>query len=186
MKKDIRIQPLLYPMPVILLSTYNEDGSIDVMNAAWGCQIDTDMLGVCLSPHKKTENIARNKAVVIQLATAKHIVEADYVGIVSSHKEPKKFEKSGLHAHKASKVNAPIIEEFPIALECEFLYDDKESGMHYFKVVNASAEEDVLDEKGHVSLKKLDAVLFSTLDSKYYAIGEEVAPAFRCGLAKMK
>ncbi len=182
MKKNIKISPYIYPMPVIILSTYNEDGTINMMNAAWGTAIDADMVGICLSSHKTTDNIYRNKAVVIQFATEETIEACDYVGLVSGKNVKDKFLKTGFHARKSEFVDAPIIDELPLALECEYVYDDKESGVHYFKIKNVQADESLFDEKGNLDLKKAHAVLYSSLDHEYYKIGDELAPAFRSGL----
>ena len=186
MKKEIKIAPLIYPMPVIMLATFNSDGTVNVMNAAWGAAVDADMIAVCLSEHQTTENFKRNGDVVIQMATSKHIAEADYFGLVSAKRVKDKFAKTSLHYHKAEKVDAPIIEEFPLALECKFIYSDPESGMHYFKILKASAEEDILNDKGVIDLNKADAVLFSGSDGKYYKVGEEAAKAFNIGTKFIK
>ena len=186
MRKEVKVEPYIYPMPVILLATFNEDGSVDVMNAAWGTVVDDNELAICLSSHKTTENFKRTGGVVIQLATNKNIAEADYFGIISANKEKNKFLKSGLHYHKAEKVNAPVIDEFPVAMECEYLRVDAASGIHFFRIVKVTADESVLDERGHIDLKKCDAVLFSGLDGKYYKVGEESAKAFGVGAKYLK
>ncbi len=186
MKKNIKINPYIYPMPVIILSTYNEDGSVNLMNAAWGTAIDTDIIGVCLSEHKTTENFLRTNGVVIQLATEETIIPCDYVGCVSGKTTKDKFEKTGFHAHKSEYVNAPIIDELPLSMECEFLYLDKESGMHYFKIKNVQADESLFDENGKLDLRKAHAVIYSSFDHKYYKLGEPIADAFRCGLTLKK
>lgn len=182
MKKDIKIAPYIYPMPVIIINTYNEDGSVNMMNAAWGCAIDGDIVGICMSAHKTTENLYRTKSAVIQLATKETIIAADYVGLVSGNKVPNKFEKTGLHQKKSEVVDAPIIDEMPLALECEYLYNEEESGMHYFKIKGVKADESLFSEEGKLDLSKAHAVLYSSFDHKYYSVGEPIAAAFNCGL----
>lgn len=186
MKKNIKISPYIYPMPVIMISTYNEDGTVNMMNAAWGTAIDTDMIGICLSSHKTVDNFLRNKSAVIQLATEETINECDYVGIVSGNKIKDKFLKTGLHATKSKFVDAPIIDELPLALECEYVYKDDESGMHYFRIKNVQADESLFDNDGKLDLAKAHAVVYSSLDHKYYSVGKEIGKAFSCGLKLTK
>ena len=181
MKKEIKISPLIYPQPVIMLATYNEDGSVDVMNAAWGGAADMDMIMVSLSNnHATVKNFLRNKGVTISLPTAQYIKEADYFGMVSSLNTKDKFERTGLHAHKADTVNAPVIEEFPLCLECEFDSVD-DFGIYFFKIKKALANEEVLDEKGNLDIEKCDGVLFDVASGRYFKIGEFLAKAFSIG-----
>ena len=181
MKKEIKIAPLVYPQPVIMIATYNEDGSVDVMNAAWGGAADNDMIMISLSDnHATVKNLLRNKAVTISMPTAEYIKEADYFGMVSSLNTKDKFERTGLHAHKAETVNAPVIEEFPVCLECEFDSVD-DYGIYFFKIKKAIAEEKVLDAQGNLNLSKCDGVLFDVATGKYFRIGEYLAKAFSIG-----
>ena len=114
MRKELKISPMIYPQPVLMLATYNEDGSVDVMNAAWGGAADMDMIMVSLTPtHATCANFKRNKGVTIALPTSQYIAEADYFGIDSSLRVKDKLAKTGLHAHKAETVNAPVREEKP-------------------------------------------------------------------------
>ena len=120
MKKELKVVPAIFPMPVILIATYNEDGSVDVMNAAWGCAYDYKQIKLNISEsHMTTKNIRRNKAFTVTVADASHIVEADYVGIVSATQVKDKFARTGLKAHKSEVVNAPILDDFPICMECK-------------------------------------------------------------------
>ena len=116
MKKQIKTTEAIFPMPVLLISTFNEDGTVDVMNAAWGTMLDRDMVALNLTEtHKTVENIKARGGFVVHIADAKHVVEADWFGIASAKTEPKKFEKSGLTFVKSELVDAPVINEFPIA-----------------------------------------------------------------------
>ena len=112
MKQPIKVTEAIFPMPVLLVATYNEDGTIDVMNAAWGTMVDRERVALNLTEtHRTVENIKRTRGFVIQIADAAHVVEADWFGVVSGKKEPEKFAKSGLTATKSALVNAPIINE---------------------------------------------------------------------------
>ena len=181
MRKELKINPMVYPQPVLMIATYNEDGSVDVMNAAWGGAADMNMLMVSLSPdHRTCENFRRNKSVTISLPTAQYVAEADYFGMESGARVKDKFERTGLHAHKADMVDAPVIEEFPLCFECEFDSVD-DFGIYFFKILKVTADEKVLDEKGNLDLSKCDGILFDQANGKYYHIGEFLAKAFSIG-----
>ena len=122
MKQEIKTTEAIFPMPVLMISTFNEDGSVDVMNAAWGTMLDRDKVALNLTEtHKTVENIKARKGFVVHIADAKHVVEADYFGIASGNTEKEKFTKSGMTFTKSDLVDAPVINEFPIARECEFI-----------------------------------------------------------------
>ena len=184
MKKQIKTTEAIFPMPVLLISTFNEDGTVDVMNAAWGTMLDRDMVALNLTEtHKTVENIKARKGFVIHLADARHVVEADYFGIVSGHKEPDKFKKSGLSFTKSDLVDAPIINEFPVAIECEFVeYQSDDTGLGVIgKVVRTSVEEANLKD-GKVDIDSLGAISFDPYTHGYYKVGGRVGEAFRDGL----
>ena len=168
-----------------MIATYNDDGTIDVMNAAWGTPFDTNQIELNISDsHRTTENIRKRKAFSVSLANVENMVPADYVGMVSAKNVKDKFERTGLHAHNAETVNAPVIEEFPLCMECEFDSVD-DFGIYFFKIKKITADESVLDEKGNLDLAKCDGVLFDVASGKYYRIGEYLAKAFSVG-AKYK
>lgn len=182
MRKDLKNYSI-FPMPVLLIATYNEDGTVDVMNAAWGMQLEQDRVILNLTEsHKTVENIKRTKGLTVSFATAKHVKEADYFGIVSAHKEPKKFEKSGLHAIKSNYVNAPLIEEFPLTLECEFVeFQRGENGAGLVaKVVNTSVDESIMKD-GKVDIDALEAIAFDSYTLGYYKVSGRVGNAFKDG-----
>ena len=165
----------------------NEDGSIDVMNAAWGTMLDRDYVILNLTEtHKTVQNIKKRKAFTVSIADAKHVVEADYFGIVSANNTKDKFEKSGLTAVKSSLVDAPIINEFPICLECEFVeYQDGQYGCGVIgKIVNVSAEDKVISNN-QVDITKLEAIAFDPYTHGYYKVTERVGNAFKDG-SKLK
>ncbi|MBR1376416.1 MAG: flavin reductase [Bacilli bacterium] len=171
-------------MPVLMIGTYNEDGSVDVMNAAWGMMLDMDKVVLNLTEtHKTVENIKREGYFTVALADLAHMKEADYVGIVSANNTPDKFEKSGLHAVKSENINAPIIEEFPLCMECKFIeYQDSETGCGVVaEVLNVSVDEDILDDNDNVDPSRLRALVYDPFNHGYYVVGEKVGNAFKEG-----
>ena len=187
MRKDFGSQTWMFPMPVLIIGTYDENGKPNAMNAAWGGIYDYNQIMICLSSHKTTENIRKNKAFTISFATVETVTASDYVGIVSQNDEPNKIEKAGLIAEKAKNVNAPIFTNYPLVLECELVdvFNEGEGGGNFVgKIVNVSADEKILTH-GKVDYKKLNAISFDPTSAKYVALGEEVAFAFREG-AKLK
>ena len=184
MKKQINNTEAIFPMPVLMIATYNEDGSVDVMNAAWGMMLDRDKIALNLTEtHKTVKNIKERKAFTVSIADAKHVKEADYFGIVSANIDKDKFQKSGLTAVKSKVVDAPIINEFPITMECEYIeYQDDENGCGVVgKIVNVLAEESILKED-KVDISLLNAICFDPYTHGYYKITERVGNAFKDGL----
>ena len=184
MKQPIKTSEAIFPMPVLLISTYNEDGSIDVMNAAWGTMMDRDHVALNLTEtHKTVENIKQRKGFVIHIADAAHVVEADWFGVVSGRKEKDKFANSGLTATKSSLVDAPIINELPIAIECEFIeYQSDETGLGVIgKVLQTSVESNLIKD-GKVDIESLNAIAFDPYTHGYYQVTKRVGEAFKDGL----
>lgn len=184
MKKQISTTEAIFPMPVLMIATYNEDGTVDVMNAAWGTMLERDHIILNLTEsHKTVKNIKKRKAFTVSIADAKHVAQADYFGVVSSNFVKDKFEKSGLNATKLDLVDAPIIEEFPICMECEFVeYQDDEYGCGVIgKIVRVSADERVI-KNGNVDISLVDAIAFDPYTHGYYRMGERVGEAFKDGL----
>ena len=163
---------------------YNEDGSVDVMNAAWGTMLERNMVILNLTEtHKTVKNIKSRKGFTVSIADAKHVVEADYFGVVSGNVEPNKFEKSGLSSIKSENVDAPIIKEFPLCMECEFIeYQDDEYGCGVIgKVINVTADESVMNGD-KVDIEKVNAIAFDPYTHGYYRVTERVGEAFKDGL----
>jgi len=184
MKKQIKTTEAIFPMPVLLISTFNENGSVNVMNAAWGTMLDRDMVALNLTEtHKTVENIKARKGFVVHLADAKHVVEADWFGVVSGNKNPDKFAKSGMTFVKSELVDAPIINELPVAIECEFVeYQNDSTGIGVIgKVVRTSVEEVNLKD-GKVDIDSLEAIAFDPYTHGYYKVGGRVGEAFKDGL----
>lgn len=184
MRKDLGAKTVLYPMPVLILAAYREDGKVDAMNAAWGGVADTNRICVCLSSdHATTKSIAARRALTVSFADAAHATEADYLGIVSGNDVPDKFERSGLHAKRGTHADAPIIEEFPLTLECELRSMDEisENTVRVIAdIVNVSADESIMTD-GRIDIAKLDPVTYDPVSRCYYRIGEKVGNAFSDG-----
>lgn len=188
MRKSIKATEAIFPMPVLMIATYNEDGSVNVMNAAWGTMIDRDIVGLNLTEsHKTVKNIKERKAFTVSIADSKHVAEVDYFGIVSGNNTPNKFENSGLTATKSENVDAPIINEFPICLECEFIeYQDNEYGVGVIgKVLNVTADERVMNGE-NVDIDLVEAITFDPFTHGYYKVNGRVGEAFKDGLQLKK
>lgn len=181
MRKNFGAKTWLYPMPVLIVGTYDEDGTPNAMNAAWGGVYDTNQVMVCLADdHKTTENIKKTGAFTLSFATADTVVPCDYVGIVSANDVPDKFARAGLHATKSECVNAPLIDELPMAVECK-LIKFNEDGICIGQIVNVSADESILDENGKIDAKRLDPIIYDGVTHAYWGLGNKVGQAFSAG-----
>ena len=181
MRKNFGKDNTVYPMPVFIVAAYDKDGNANCMNAAWGGIYDTNQIMVCISEgHRTTKNILESKAFTVSIADAKHVIEADYVGIVSGNKEPDKMEKAGLTTVKSEFVNAPIINEFPMTVECKLLKFN-EDGICIGEIVNVSADESVLGDGGKIDPMKLQPISFDPVHNTYIKLGEKVGNAFSDG-----
>ncbi len=185
MKKDLGVKPYLYPMPVLMIATYDEDGKVDVMNMAWGGICSSNMVALNLSEgHKTSENLKNTGAFTISVADVAHIKESDFFGIASANKMNDKFERSGMHAVKSEKVNAPIVEEYPLTLECKVVeIGNSVSGFRVVgEIVGVLADESVLDESGNVDPTKLNATAYDTFGRSYYTMGDKIGQAWNIGM----
>ena len=189
MKKDLGVLPAVYPMPVLMVAAYDKNEKVNVMNVAWGQICDEDKIILFIGEGKKTWlNIRESKAFTVSLADKAHMDAADFFGIASGNKIDDKFERTGYHAAKSDKVHAPVIDEFPVAMECElleFLHSDYVDGI-VGKIVNVKADEAVLDGKGKIDPEKLQALIFDQFRHGYYVTGEQVGKAWNAGAALMK
>ena len=184
MRKNFGAKPMCYPMPVYIIATYNADGTPNAMNAAWGGISEEKEISICVDcAHKTAENLVARGAFTVSMATAVTVTACDYVGIVSGNKEPDKFAKAGFHATKSGFVDAPLIDELPMALECELISYDPESCHLVGKVVNVCVDEAYLDESGKVDVAKLQPITFDPVHHSYLVLGEKVGQAFHDGLA---
>ena len=181
MRKNFGAKTWLYPMPVLIVGTYSEDGTPNAMNAAWGGIYDTGLLMICLADeHKTTENIKKNGAFTVSFATAQTVSECDYLGLVSANDVPDKLSRAGLHTRRSEFVNAPIIEELPVSVECKLLKFN-EDGICIGEIVNVSAEESVLDAAGKIDAKKVNPIIYDSSAHAYWSYGERVGSAFSDG-----
>ena len=181
MRKNFGAKPILYPQPVFIIATYNEDGTANAMNAAWGGISEVNEISMCISEnHKTTQNAIARKAFTVSMGTADTVAACDYVGIVSGSDEPNKLEKAGFHAEKSAFVDAPIIAELPMAVECRLLSYDPESCRMVGEVVNVCADESVLTD-GKIDPAKLRPIVFDGVHHTYMTLGEKVGNAFSDG-----
>ena len=189
MKKELGVQPYLFPMPTYMIGTYNEDESVDVMMMAWGGICDTKMVALNLeADHKTVANLRQRNAFTLAVPGTDTLRESDFLGIASSNKMADKFVRTGLHAVKSDKVDAPIIEEYPLTLECKVIeFQDQPYGLRVLgEIVGVLADEKVLDEKGKIDAGELHAFAFDQMRNGYYAIGEKVGQAWHSGADLMK
>ena len=184
MRRNFGAKALCYPMPVFIIGTYNADGTPNAMNAAWGGISEEQEISICVdSAHRTAENLMARRAFTVSMATAKYVAACDYVGIVSGSKEPDKFAKAGFHATKSAFVDAPLIDELPMALECEVISYDEESCRLVGRIVNVSADESVLGENGKVDVTKLRPISYDPMNHDYLVLSEKVGNAFQDGAA---
>lgn len=173
-------KPLMYPQPVLIIGTYDENGVPNAMNAAWGITTDFKEITISLSDHKTTDNLKVTGAFTVSFATEETVVPADYVGVESGRKVANKFEKSGLHVTKSEFVNAPLIDEMPVAMECKV--KSFEDGILVGEIVNVSADECAMTD-GKVDLNKFKPIAFDPFNNAYIGIGNKVGNAFKDGFA---
>ena len=169
---------------MFIIASYNADGSANAMNAAWGGISEETEITICVdNAHKTAENLLARKAFTVSMATAQMMTACDYVGIVSGSKEPGKFAKAGFHATKSEFVDAPLIDELPMALECEVISYDEETCRLVGRIVNVCADESVLGENGKVDAAKLQPITYDPMNHHYLVLGETVGQAFQAGVA---
>ncbi|MBQ8670731.1 MAG: flavin reductase family protein [Oscillospiraceae bacterium] len=182
MRKNFGAKPWTYPQPVFIIGTYNEDGTPNAMNAAWGGITEEAELTMCISAeHKTTANILARGAFTVSMADTAHVVECDYVGIASGNEEPNKMEKAGFHTTRSEFVDAPLIDELAVALECRLISYDEESCRLVGEIVNVCADQSVLDDQGNVDPAKVRPIAFDPFNNTYLVLGEVVGQAFADG-----
>lgn len=187
MRKNFGAKSYLYPQPVLMIGTYDENGKPNLMNAAWGGICDSNKITIALSHHKTTDNLLALGAFTVSVADAAHVAACDYVGIVSGAKEPNKMEKAGFTTSKSQFVNAPIINELALTLECKVLQMIDVEGDYQLvgEIVNVSADESILGEDGQIDPAKVEAITYDPVHHTYIKLGERVGYAFQDG-AKLK
>lgn len=183
MRKNFGPKPLLYPQPVFIIATYGEDGVADAMNAAWGGISEENQITLCLSAsHKTTRNILARGAFTVSMADAEHVAQCDYLGVVSANDVPDKLAHAGLHTTPSTHVDAPLIDELPMALECKLISYNEDSCQLIGEIVNVCAEESVLNDSGRIDPAKLRPITFDPMNNAYLVLGEKVGNAFKDGL----
>ncbi len=181
MRKDFGTKTWMFPMPVLIVAAYDKEGVPNAMNAAWGGIFTDNMIGICLAEeHKTTHNILYTRAFTVSMATVDEMVACDYVGIVSGDKVPDKFSRAGFTAQRSQHVNAPIIQQLPMTLECELVSYDVESNYMVGRIVNVSAEETILTD-GRIDVAKLRPISYDPVSHQYLSIGTKVGNAFSEG-----
>ena len=189
MKKNLGVVPAVYPMPVLIVAAYGENDKVNAMNAAWGMICGMDKIALFIDEdHKTTQNLLKAKAFTVALADRAHMDVADFFGIASGNKMEDKFERTGFHAVKSAFVNAPVIEEFPLVMECELAEVVQTENLYAIvgRIVNVAAEESILSEKDKVDPTKLNALMFDQFQHGYYLTGEKAGQAWNAGAGLMK
>ena len=181
MRKNFGSKSWLYPMPVLIIAAYDEAGVPNAMNAAWGGMFTDEHIGISISQgHKTTKNILATKAFTVSMATAEQVVACDYVGIVSGNRERDKVAKAGFTTERSEVVNAPIIKELPMTLECEMVSYDEESCHLVGRIVNVSADESILTD-GKIDYAKLRPITYDPVNHHYVELGARAGNAFSDG-----
>ena len=182
MRKNIGAKAILYPMPVLIIGSYDENSVPDAMNAAWGGISEETQISICVSEdHKTTANILSRKAFTVSIADAESVIAADYVGVVSGNNEPDKIKKAGWTAVKSENVDAPLFNELPLTLECKLISYEKESCRLVGEIVNVCADERILTD-GKVDLSKFSPITYDPVNHNYLTLGDKVGKAFSDGL----
>lgn len=179
--KSFGAKPMMYTQPVYMIGTYNEDGTPDVMNAAWAGISGSDKVTICVDKgHRTTENLLARKAFTLSPGVERYVKECDYLGLVSGYDVPDKVSKAGFHTKKSEKVDAPIVEEFPMVLECRVVSYDSETEVLVGQIVDVLADESVLTD-GNVDPEKLCPITYDPCMHRYYSLGRNVGQAFSVG-----
>ena len=179
-RKNFGAKTYLYPQPVMIIATYDENGRANAMNAAWGGIAGPKEIIIDLGQHKTTDNLAVTKAFTVSIGDKEHTTACDFVGMTSAKNCGNKLEKAGFTVTKSEFVNAPVINELPLALECE-LKEIIGGSLYLGEIVNVSADESILDENGDIDLTKFAPIVFDPIHHGYYALGEKVGQAFSDG-----
>ena len=181
MRKNFGAKPWSYPQSVLMIATYNEDGTPDIMNAAWGGISDNDEISIAVSnTHKTADNLLKRGSFTVSFADVAHVAECDYVGLVSGKKVPDKFVRAGFHAVKSEFVDAPLVAELPMALECRVRSYDTDTDILRGEIVNVCVDESVLTD-GKIDPAKLRPIVFDPVNHTYLELGAKVGDAFSEG-----
>ncbi len=167
------------PQPCVMIATWDADKTPDVMMAAWAGQYDHNQIVISLSEHKTTDNLKITNAFTVSFADERTVKESDYFGIVSGRNVPDKVARAGFTVSPSPNVDAPIINEYPLTLECRVV--SFADGILIGEVVNMSADVSILDEAGRVDLSKLKPIVFDASSLTYRSIGDVVGKAWGAG-----
>ena len=182
MRNNLGVKTYIYPEPVLIIATYDEDNNVDVMNAAWGGICGEDTISICIdASHKTTSNLKKNKALTVSMGIRDQVKECDYVGIVSQNVHKDKMAKVNFTYTKSEFVNAPVINELPLTLECQVLSYDDETEIMIGKIINVSADNTIMSD-GHIDLDKFHPIVFDPCNHVYRELGDVVGKAFNEGL----
>ncbi|MCI6430262.1 MAG: flavin reductase family protein [Oliverpabstia sp.] len=182
MRKNFGAKAYTYPQPVLIIASYDENGNADAMNAAWGGISDDKEISMCLSAeHKTVKNILERKAFTVSMGDAAHVEACDYVGLVSGNKVPDKLKKAGFTITKSELVDAPIINELAVCVECRMISYDEKTCRMVGEIVNVSVDESAMTD-GKVDITKVAPITFDPFNNAYHVIGEKVGNAFRDGV----
>ena len=182
--KSFGAKPWVLPQPVLIIGTYNSDGTPNAMNAAWGGQWDAKEIMISIGAHATTENLARCADFTVAFATVNTMAASDFVGIVSARKDRQKMQKTGWTAMKAENVDAPVFTDFPMTMECRILrkIDESEEGYYIVaEIVNILVDEKYLGEDGKPDVSKMGLITYEPVSHGYVALGERVGNAFADG-----
>lgn len=181
MRKDLGVRPVIFPEPVLIIGTYNADGTPNAMNAAWGGIHEDTEISICIDPgHRTAENIKARKAFTVAFGTLETAKGCDYVGVVSGNNVPDKFARAGFHAERSDKVDAPIIKELPVRLECTLKSYTDSNCECIGEIVNLNIDDAILTD-GKVDLSKYHPIIYDAINHDYLAFGEVVGKAFSDG-----
>ena len=184
--KNFGVKSWMLPQPVLIIGTYNADGTPNAMNAAWGGQWDAKEIMISMGAHVTTENLNRCSDFTVAFATKDTMVTADFVGIVSAKNDPAKMQKAGWTAVKSEHVEAPVFTDFPMTLECRILrkIDESEEGYYIVaEIINILVDEEFLGDDGKPDINKMELIAYNPIQHAYHALGSEVGKAFSVGKA---
>jgi flavin reductase (DIM6/NTAB) family NADH-FMN oxidoreductase RutF len=183
-RKNFGAKPLCYPQPVFIIAAYGENDVPSAMNAAWGGISDFTEITLDLSKgHRTVKDLRARGAFTVSMGTRAQMVACDYVGVVSGNKVPDKVARAGWTVEKSAFVDAPLIRELPLSLECRLVSYDEETGILKGEIVNVSADESILDADGNIDVALLAPITFDPFNNRYLVLGEAVGNAFKDGLA---
>ncbi len=184
MTKNFKPRAWVLPQPVLIIGTYNADGTPNAMNAAWAGQWDAAEIMISMGAHATTDNLNRKGEFTVAFATADTMVAADYVGIVSGKKQPDKIARTGWKASKGEHVDAPVFDVFPMTMECrikEKLYESASGCYIIAEIVNIVCSEKYLAEDGMPDVEKMNLISFDPIHNGYLALGPRLGAAFSAG-----